>query len=70
MSVGSNGKALGAIARQLGQQWEHARGPWRDEKSEEFERTYLSELMSRVDRAASVFDELNRLVEQVRSECE
>jgi hypothetical protein len=70
VSIGANGRTLSAATRQLLLQWEQAKGSWHDAKSGEFERKYLAELVAGVDRTAAVFDELDKLVNKVRDDCE
>jgi len=43
---------------------------WQDTKSQEFQSKYIDELVSGVDKAASVIDQLDKLVAKVRSDCE
>ena len=70
MSISSNGKLVMAATKELWLRWEEAKASWQDAKSQEFERRYLLELQSVVDRALPVFADLDRLVEKVRSDCE
>ena len=70
MNVSANGKMVVALTKQLSVAWEETKNYWQDSKSEEFEKRFLSELISTVDRAAPVFDQLERVLDKVRSECE
>jgi hypothetical protein len=70
MSIGPNGKALAAATKDLLLKWEATKHAWRDAKADQFEADYLRELQTAVDRAVPIFDELEKLVSKVRSECE
>ncbi|MCX8156570.1 MAG: hypothetical protein N3J91_09010 [Verrucomicrobiae bacterium] len=70
MSVGNNGKTLLALTKDLMLRWEETRNYWRDAKSEEFERRFLAELMTGVDKSAEVFEHLDKLMQHVRHDCE
>lgn len=70
MSISADGKALASVTRQLAVQWQETARQWQDARSREFEKKYLQELIADVDRAASVFDELEKFVSRVRSDCE
>jgi len=51
-------------------QWERTRAHWHDVKSQEFEREYLGELPQQIARAATAIEEINTLLQKVRSDCE
>jgi hypothetical protein len=70
MSISSNGKLVMAATKELWLRWEETKASWQDAKSQEFERRYLLELQSAVDRALPVFADLDKLIEKVRSDCE
>lgn len=70
MSISSNGKLVMAATRELWLRWEETKSFWQDAKSEEFERRYLLELQSSVDRALPIFADLDKLIGKVRSDCE
>jgi hypothetical protein len=70
MSVGNNGKTLMALTKDLMLRWEETRNYWRDAKSDEFERRFLAELMTGVDKSAEVFEHLDKLMQHVRNDCE
>ena len=70
MNVSANGKTLVALTKQLSVAWQETKGHWHDVKSEEFEKRFLTELASAVERAAPVFDDLEKVLSRVRSECE
>ena len=70
MNVSANGKTLFALTKQLSVAWGETKDSWRDPKSEEFERRFLTELTSTVDRVAPIFDDLEKVLNRVRRECE
>lgn len=70
MSVASNKARLISATRELKTQWGFTKEAWRDVKSQEFEAKYLEQLGPGVDAAASVIDELDKLISKIRSDCE
>ena len=70
MNISANGKSIVMATKELSLKWDATRECWRDAKSEEFERKYLAELTAAVDKATAVFDQLDKLVMKVRSDCE
>jgi hypothetical protein len=54
----------------LARKWDHTRQRWSDAKAAEFERAYLADLFSDVERAMPVLEELDRLITNVRNQCE
>lgn len=70
MSVRASGSRLIAITRDLVNQWEQAKDSWKDAKALEFEKKYIEELVAGVDRAASVIEQLDKIITKIRSDCE
>jgi hypothetical protein len=70
MNTSANGKILVMATKELSRKWEDTKESWQDAKSREFEQKYLLDLMASVDRAVPVFDDLDRLLSRVRSDCE
>jgi len=70
MNVSSNGKVILGATRELARKWEQTHQHWKDGKSSEFEGAYLSDLFSDVERAMPILEELDRLIVNVRSQCE
>ncbi|WP_234043544.1 hypothetical protein [Luteolibacter yonseiensis] len=67
----SGSKGLLTLAtRNLQARWEETRFSWRDRKAREFEELYLEELMTSVNSALRVIDELDKLLEKVHADCE
>jgi hypothetical protein len=69
MSLSGNRTRLIGVTKELMAKWEHTRESWKDAKCLEFERTYLKDLMSGVDKAATVMEQLDKLISKVRSDC-
>lgn len=65
-----SGTRLTGITRELWVQWQQTKAYWRDAKCQEFERKYLEELLTSVDRTATVIEQLDKLLTKVRTDCE
>jgi len=61
---------LMALTKQLRADWEETRQYWNDAKSLEFEKRFLTELMAGVNQAVTNIDALERIISQVRHDCE
>ena len=70
MNTSANGKQLVAATKDLVRRWEETKESWQDAKAIEFEQKYLFELLAAMERAAPVFDDLDKLLNRVRSDCE
>jgi hypothetical protein len=70
MNVSANGKVILGATRELARKWEQTKVYWKDSKAVEFERIYLAELFSDVERAMPILEELDRLITNVRNQCE
>lgn len=70
MNVSANGHALATATTKLMREWSQTRAHWRDSKADEFERKHLLELQTRVDRAGAVLEQIEKIVKQVREQCE
>ena len=68
--MNANGTRLSAVTKELWNQWLQTREYWQDAKSEEFQRRYLEELVSSVDKAVTVIEQLDTLVNKIRKDCE
>ena len=66
---GNKGRLVG-LTRDISLEWAETRNYWRDVKSEEFERRFMSELTVHVNRAVLVLDQMDELLKKVRSDCE
>ncbi len=70
MSFAAHRSRLAALTRDLGLRWAETRETWRDARAEEFERTYLAELRSQVDRTVGTLEQLDVLLGKAREDCE
>lgn len=70
MSLSGNKARLAESTRALLAEWDIVRDGWRDAKSGEFEDQYLRDLRADVDRAISSLDEVDKLLQKMRRECE
>lgn len=70
MSMSGSKGLLTLATRNLQARWGETRFSWRDLKAQEFEETYLSELMTSVNSALRVIEELDQLLEKVHADCE
>jgi hypothetical protein len=68
--MNAQGTRLSGITKDLWNQWQQTKTVWRDVKSQEFEEKYLAELISSVDRAVGVIEQLDKLLLQIRRDCE
>lgn len=68
--MSGGGSKLIALTKALSIQWEETKGYWKDAKCREFERQYMEELLVSVDRAATVIEQLDKLIEKIRHDCE
>ena len=64
------GHRLGALTKDLANRWQRTRESWRDAKADEFQRQYLDELYTSVDKAMQVIEQLDKLMAKIRSDCE
>jgi hypothetical protein len=68
--MNANGSRLEGLSRELRSQWQQTRLYWRDAKSEEFDRRYMQELLSGVDKTVTVIEQLDKLLAKIRKDCE
>ncbi|HEV2394481.1 MAG TPA: hypothetical protein VG146_19190 [Verrucomicrobiae bacterium] len=61
---------LAALTKELWVHWQQTKQYWNDAQSQEFERRYLVELMSTVDKSVTVVEQLDKLVGKIRKDCE
>ena len=66
----ASGTRLSAITKELWNQWLLTRESWQDAKAEEFQRRYLEELVASVDKAVTVIEQLDKLSDKIRKDCE
>jgi hypothetical protein len=70
VNLGATRSRLAAVTKELSLQWGDTRNYWRDAKCQEFEHRYISELLIRVDKAVTVIEKLDALLDKARKDCE
>jgi hypothetical protein len=68
--MSASGSRLEALTKQLHVDWQQTKTHWHDVKSQEFEQTYLQELMSTVDKSVAAIDQLDKLLSKITKDCE
>ncbi len=68
--MSGNGAKLMALTKQVSSEWQRMKESWKDQKAREFERQYIEELLSSMDKAVSVMEQVDKLVAKIRSDCE
>ena len=61
---------LAGLTKELRNQWEDTKSYWDDDKSREFEKRFMEELLASVDRTNTVIEQLDKLVTKIRKDCE
>ena len=70
VAMNASKNRLMGLTKELRADWEQTRQYWNDAKSLEFEKRFLGELMAGVNQAVTNIDALERVISQVRSDCE
>ncbi|MGA2659319.1 MAG: hypothetical protein ABSH34_17585 [Verrucomicrobiota bacterium] len=68
--MNANASRLSGITKDLRGQWQQTKAYWRDSKAQEFEEKYLAELFASVDKTVGVIEQLDKLLQKIRSDCE
>lgn len=68
--MNASGARLEGVTKELRAQWADTRTHWRDAKAEEFEKQYLEELFDSVEKTVNVIDQLDKLIERIKKDCE
>ena len=66
---GSAGK-LGRLTKELSSKWGEAKYFWNDARSAEFEKEYLDELPGQVNTGMKIMEELDKVLNKIRRDCE
>jgi hypothetical protein len=70
MNLSANAARLSALTKELNARWSETREQWLDAKCREFDTKYMEPLISNVDTGSVVIEQLSKLVEKIRSDCE
>jgi hypothetical protein len=68
--MNANATRLSGITRDLWGHWQQTKAYWRDAKCREFEEKYLAELIASVDKTVGVIEQLDKLLQRIRKDCE
>ena len=70
MSTKGSASNLVQSVKELSVEWQRTKDFWRDAKSMEFEKNYISPLPDYVVRALTVMEDLDAVLRKVRKDCE
>jgi hypothetical protein len=70
MSLSSNGHSLAMATKQLSRHWEETKQSWGDSRAQHFEDKYMAQLIAGVERALPVFEDLDKILNRARNDCE
>lgn len=70
MNLSGNRSRLIGLTRDISLQWDETKNFWLDAKSQEFDQRFMTELSAQANRAAGVLEQLDKLLQKARSDCE
>jgi len=70
MNLSGNKSRLTGLTREISLRWSETKVHWRDARSEEFERRFMTELSASVNRTVLIVEKLDEVLRKVRSDCE
>ncbi len=70
MSVKSSRGSLMKAVRDLNTSWQQTHGYWTDTKAAEFQEKYISPLPDAVNSASSIIEDLDKILNKIRRDCE
>lgn len=70
MSLNAGKSRLAALTKDLAAHWRETREYWRDDRAREFEQRYMDDLLSGVSNALNNIENLERILNQIRNDCE
>ena len=62
--------SLTEALKELSRQWDYTKSYWHDAQSQDFENKYLEELPHHIARTALVVEEINTILQKIRTDCE
>ncbi len=68
--MNAQGSRLGAVTKDLWVHWLQTKESWADAKSLEFEQKFLQELMNSVDKTVTAIEQLDKLIQKIKKDCE
>ncbi|MCP5519762.1 MAG: hypothetical protein H7A45_21185 [Verrucomicrobiales bacterium] len=70
MSLSGSRARLAALTKDLLGRWDVTKTAWQDGRAHDFEERYLTELSASVNRALGQIEQLERVIHQIRHDCE
>ena len=70
MSLSGNKSRLTGLTKEISLRWEETQNHWQDSKSAEFDHRFMQELHPRVNQATNAIEKLEKLLNQIRKDCE
>jgi len=70
MNLTNSRSRLAGMSRELLHSWQETQETWRDEKSREFDRNYMQPLFDAVDNAVTAMEDLEKMLQKLRNDCE
>ena len=68
--MSASGSRLAALTKELRVHWYQTKEYWADAKAKEFEQRFLAELFASVDKSVTVIEQLDKLLANIRHDCE
>ncbi len=70
MSLAGSRAQLTRRTKELNAAWEQTKNYWRDAKAREFENKYIASLPDAINASVTVIEELDKILNKVRKDCE
>jgi hypothetical protein len=70
MNLSGHKAQLTGATKEILLRWSETQNYWRDSKSREFDNLYMQELMARVEKAATLIDKLEEVLQKVHKDCD
>lgn len=70
MSLQNSKGRLTGISRELLRNWQETQEIWRDQKSQEFDKTYMQPMFDAADNAVAAMEDLDKLLRKLKDDCE
>jgi len=70
MNLSGHKAQLTGATKEILLRWSETQNYWRDSKSREFDNHYMQELMARVEKAATLIDKLEEVLQKVHKDCD
>jgi len=68
--MSANASRLSGVTKELRLQWLQTREHWQDARALDFQAKYLEDLFNTVEKTVTVMDQLDKLVSQMKKDCE